>query len=368
MSACSPDPKTDEDDESAWTTSRSVLGPQPTTIREAIGLLPTDQSCAYLLAQRRAPDLVAKESPENRFLATEDGDVAKAARRLASYWDSRVEFFGERAFLPLDRTGNGALDSFDIELFETFTLVNAPKDNLGRPVVAFCHQNYAPGHSDPKNHLARLRVAFYIFSVATEQPTAQSKGVALVASLVGKFRLNTMKRSIQMIRRSLPIRRLELHAMMLPSSLTFAGRVIWRAVDYFHRYMSDDAAPRVYRGNTDDETVQLVAEQGIPASVIPEWIGGTWTRRACREQQERRLDIERKRRMTAEEKLMERRRAEALRARLRRRTETVEVEELLQNKVRLENENSALRKESDRLQLLLSLAQIQVATAVSVMR
>lgn len=55
-------------------------------LRDAIQELSDFDKASYMEALERCPKLVESESPENRFLAVDDGDVVKAARRLAMYW------------------------------------------------------------------------------------------------------------------------------------------------------------------------------------------------------------------------------------------------------------------------------------------
>ena len=51
------------------------------------------------------------ETAPHLFLRRDGYDVDKAAKRLAAYWDMRVEIFQEKAFLPM--TLMGALNGND---------------------------------------------------------------------------------------------------------------------------------------------------------------------------------------------------------------------------------------------------------------
>jgi hypothetical protein len=62
-------------------------------------------------------------------------DALAAARRLANYWKKRKEIFQERAFLPIDLSGNGALTLDDVRILKTGYTVNLPRDNKGRSVI-----------------------------------------------------------------------------------------------------------------------------------------------------------------------------------------------------------------------------------------
>ena len=131
----------------------------PSAIAEAMEQLPTSSTKAYFAAKLQVPELVTRETPESRFLAAENGNIALAAQRLASYWESRVELFGEeRAFLPMDQTGKGALTPRDIEMVRRLAFTSAPCDKQGRPMVAFDQLRFTSEDRDASHHLARLRV------------------------------------------------------------------------------------------------------------------------------------------------------------------------------------------------------------------
>ena len=344
---------------------RSGVGSEqvaPSSIAEA-KQLPTLSTKAYFAAKLQVPELVTRETPESRFLAAENGNIARAAQRLASYWESRVELFGEqRAFLPMDQTGKGALSPRDVEMLRRLPFTNAPCDKQGRPIVACFYQHYTADDNHSSHSLTRLRVCFYTLAVASEQPTAQSKGFVMMASIVGNFKPPTIRRLSDLIRHSLPFRCVEIHCLILPSNLTFAGRIVWNVVDIFYNWMlaQTDHQIVVHRGNTDTETVDDLKEYGITPSVIPTWLGGTWTRKACLERHDRRLEVERKRAMSADEKANERRRLEVERGRQRRRNRQIEEVELDRSKTHLEQQNHILRQEGKRLEALLSLARSQI--------
>ena len=331
-----------------------------TQVREAIEKLPLPRKEAYLQAQKKVPDLVAKESPEGRFLVVEDGNAEKAASRLAAYWENRLDIFGEdRAFLPMDQTGTGALGPLELDIIQSSALVNAPKDREGRPVVVVCQRNYGPGQIDADYDDARVRQAFYIFSVASEQPVAQSKGIVCIGSLVGKFRPHTNSRVAKAIQ-TMPIRHFEMHGILLPSNLSFAGRISWSVVDMFLQHWGGPNRFVVHRGETDEGTASELAEYGIERSSIPEWLGGTWTLQLYHEWNERRLYVERQRKMTGEEKEVERKRRDAERAKKRRQNTYAEIGELQVVVDNLARDKENLEKEGSRLELLLTLARSQI--------
>ena len=317
---------------------------------------------AYMYARTQNPDLVDSETPESRFLAVEDGDVEKAARRLAYYWKCRVDLFEERALLPLDQTGTGALGSKEIEIVRSSAYAITPKDKLGRPVICHNQGNYLPGHLDPINDRARLRQVFYFFSIAAEQPVAQSQGLVCVASVVGQERPLSIDGALKFLRDALPIRHYELHAVFLPSAMSFSESICWTALEMSDRFLSLKLAVQMHRGETDKETLRSLEAAGFDAKSIPVWIGGKLSDQACQEWQDRRVEIERLRKAPVEERELKRRRAEAERSRRNRRSEKHELEALETCIANLEREKERLVGENERLSSLLTQAQLLIRT------
>jgi hypothetical protein len=79
-------------------------------LEDAILMLPIEQTFSLLEARSCIPVLANDEAPPMRFLRFEQYNAWAAASRLAKYWDERKEFFGDRAFLPMNLTGKSILD------------------------------------------------------------------------------------------------------------------------------------------------------------------------------------------------------------------------------------------------------------------
>lgn len=152
----------------------------------ALERIPHGAAADYLEAKKRVPVIVDHESPFSMFLACEvadstknskskDGAAAAATLRLISYWRSRKEVFGDRAFLPLNISGQGALEQEDLGILMEGLLFLLPDDTIGRPVVCV---NMA--HRDPRRHPipSITRIWFYLLHVAAaEHKKAQSDGL-----------------------------------------------------------------------------------------------------------------------------------------------------------------------------------------------
>jgi hypothetical protein len=105
---------------------------------EAMASIPPNDRASYTKAMERAPRLVEIESNPDHYLDHAGLDPWKAAARVAAYWETRVEFFGDRAFLPLTISGDGAMSHDDVELLRSGFFMVLPKDRQGRPVVSYC--------------------------------------------------------------------------------------------------------------------------------------------------------------------------------------------------------------------------------------
>lgn len=72
---------------------------------QEISSLPAKRTAAYRQAQTKCPDQVNDER-KMAYLDHENGNAVLAAKRLAKYWEIRVDLFGpERCFLPLTLAG-----------------------------------------------------------------------------------------------------------------------------------------------------------------------------------------------------------------------------------------------------------------------
>jgi hypothetical protein len=102
---------------------------------EAMASIPRDDRVEFGEAMARAPRLVEIESNPDHYLDHADFDPWKAAAGVAAYWKARVEFFGDRAFLPLTISGDGAMSPDDVELLQSGVFMVLPCDRQGRHAV-----------------------------------------------------------------------------------------------------------------------------------------------------------------------------------------------------------------------------------------
>jgi hypothetical protein len=98
--------------------------------------IPHEDKGAYLEALSRVPHLVELESNPDQYLDFLGYDPWKAALRVVEYWKTRVDLFGERAFLPMEISGEGALSPEDIRVLETGSFMVLPNNKYGQAVVS----------------------------------------------------------------------------------------------------------------------------------------------------------------------------------------------------------------------------------------
>jgi hypothetical protein len=102
-------------------------------VKEALLLLPGTLTAACSVALLQSPELVDTESDPSWFLQSEK-DFRKAAFKLSMYWSKRFIYYGPRAYLPLNQSGNGALSPEDLAVLPTSCLQALPSDSRGRTV------------------------------------------------------------------------------------------------------------------------------------------------------------------------------------------------------------------------------------------
>src|SRR3569832_2201312 len=83
--------------------------------QDAVDLIDGADKEAYLEAMHRIPQIVTIETNTDHYLEASNYDPWSAARRLCDHWRIRRDWFGERAFLPMTISGEGALTKDDVE-------------------------------------------------------------------------------------------------------------------------------------------------------------------------------------------------------------------------------------------------------------
>jgi hypothetical protein len=132
----------------------------------------------YVKALEVALQLVLTESDPMRFLRFTNFNAAAAAQSIVLYWKRRREVFGDRAFLPLTLTGDGAFSDKDIDLIKTGYVVFLPNDQDGRAVMCTDYSRRLDHSLD-----TRLRCTFYHGHILAENEKSQTDGFIILAIL-----------------------------------------------------------------------------------------------------------------------------------------------------------------------------------------
>jgi hypothetical protein len=221
---------------------------------------------------------VTTESPLVRFLRFENFDPWAAAKRLVSYWEQRKQIFGERAFLPMDMSGNGALAAQDIAAVNTRFNVILPPDQDNRTVL--CYNPIPTSGLRLCSSQSRLRAVFYWFQILSEIKEVQTDGMVLLSVIYSpsfeKNRTNVTA-GLHLIRNAIPVRIHSVHMVcnppqgrkrtltesIFPITMQFVGSFFWRLI-------------KIHTADTKEELCRKLLEHRLGKHGIPVLLGGSW--------------------------------------------------------------------------------------------
>lgn len=245
-------------------------------LKDAIDLLPSDESAAYKSALMRVPHLIKLESDPIKFLRFEKYNSWAAAQRLALYWTKRVDIFGHRALFPLTLRGDGALNENEINSIESGAITLVPNDRRGRPVVVF-----DPEKRTHHDFFTRIRVVFYFFQVMSEQPNAQLDGhigiVAMGRSTLRGARIDGNIREIAgVMTRIFPIHTEKLHLVNSPTGVgqRFFFEILVPVVGAVAARLNSKLVVHV---GECSEIITRLESHGLSFDGLPDTIGGGWS-------------------------------------------------------------------------------------------
>ena len=117
-----------------------------------------------------------------RFMNNDNYDANAAANRLVRYWRLRHEIFGERAFLPMTRTGQGSLTREDVVILKSGVIALLPNDSAGRSVVMEDRNRILDDNLEAQH--AKLRCLFYVLSLLPENGNCQDAGFVWLSAVI----------------------------------------------------------------------------------------------------------------------------------------------------------------------------------------
>ncbi|GKY94349.1 hypothetical protein MPSEU_000400800 [Mayamaea pseudoterrestris] len=362
--------------EHADVTDKAIIQQHGDALRRTIDSVPTNTKSAYTSAIQQAPEVVDKESNVVPFLRHARFDVKAATSLLLKYWQSRTDIFGSRASLPLQQTGEGALERRDIAVISSAYLICLPEDSSGRSVM-FCDGS----RLSKSSRESRLRTSFYMFSIAAENVKSQTDGIVLLYVLTEASFDRANKECLQLVVDSLPLSIFDVHLLQHNDSKENASSA--HTIDQnLLSYLNDVSSNRVYHHSapTKGGLAQCLSQHGLSPAGLPKTIGGKygfdnfvqWQELRTRyewelpagisntEEETSFFNFSRVKRLTdlsAEEKNERKRKLNVIHSRRKRERERIEVEVLEERSIELAEEKSVLAFEEKRLRDLLREAQ-----------
>jgi hypothetical protein len=240
-----------------------------------IELLPGPEKEAYFEALQKVPDLVRKESDPTRFLETENGDTFAAAKRLAAYWRIRHEAFRERAFLPMDQTGEGSLDRQDITLLQSGFLAQLPNDDAGCTVIC-CDTTRL---NKKITHSAQMRIFFYLWSVASQNDFSQKDGCSVIyTTMPERAFLRAFAKCFKLAMEAHPVKLKRLHLLFCsPEGVGYSDAQQGSVADLVE--LLDGSVQEkvlVHACGSRAEFAGKLIGSGMSREGLPMAFGGTW--------------------------------------------------------------------------------------------
>jgi len=250
-------------------------------MKEAVESIAMEEKAAYLEALQRAPHLVATESRNDKFFRYCEGDVWGMAQRICLYWKERKQVFQERAFLPLDLTGRGALTNTEILCLSGGILSVLPPTATGQQVALI----------DPRQATSTFtaivsqRCLFYFYKKLAENPRAQTEGVLFLWMLAlpklwsfDRDRAAKVKRMCFLTAHVLPVKvkcRIICQLTKSANHYTVQG-VIAKGVRTVTSHVPFESILEIHIEQDPEKLSQQLLDAGLSREGIPDSIGGTW--------------------------------------------------------------------------------------------
>jgi hypothetical protein len=343
---------------------------------------------AYLEAVDKCdPDLIERESDPLLFIKYYDGDAKQAAKRLVYYWKLRKEIFLERAFLPLNQIGKGALSEEDVEIVRCGAVAILPNNIFYVDRWRFTDSMYT-------NTAGRLRTYFYFFNLCmhleskvknkdtTVLPQGKATGesgkiVVLVRmndasakTKIGSYDLGVPRILSDLLQNAMPFKLTTVHLVTIPQEKEEEGGnpSKWRLLaDKFCNAVLQAIGNALlpynsvfHRGATKKEVLLHLKRQGLSKRALPTCMGGNLTEEDIQLLILRQLRVEEKLFLSEEEKNERKRLMNQLHSRQKRVRRRIEWEVRVEQQAEIKAENERLKAENRELEQLLMMAKEEV--------
>ncbi len=223
------------------------------------------------------------------FLGFAKNDTVSAAKRLVLYWKLRCDLFQERAFLPMNQTGEGALDKDDIALLGTGYWTYLPRDKQGRTVV---FNDFSRITNDSVT--SRMRHMFYANHVVLQNKASVEKGCVFIIFL-SQATIDTLKEERQVSRiwnDAFPLSIDSLHVVPKVKNKSFLDAAVPFLLDFFQKFMPVNKNRFVHKYNTTVDLIQTLKRYGLSKEDLPDVLGGDFTFETFLMWQERQMRVE----------------------------------------------------------------------------
>jgi hypothetical protein len=106
---------------------------------------------------------------------------------LANYWKKRKEIFKERAFLPINLSGKGALTAADVSILQTGFTVNLPRDKKGRSIL------YTDLSKKRQEIITSQQVFFFFGQCLMENEISRDDGFVIIQNISNPFAADSVQ-------------------------------------------------------------------------------------------------------------------------------------------------------------------------------
>lgn len=219
------------------------------------------------------------------FLRTEVFHAGRAAQRLVTYWDKRIQLFGEtKAFMRL--TLDEALADDSVALSLGYLRSTGHSDSTGRAIL---FMDFSQEGKADYTAFSLVRAVWYAVHVALEDEKAQKGGMVILVKPAEDLRQWDVKTSKEMsgnMAGALPLRLGCFHCCHPPSFINIILKIS-------RLFMPKKLRSRIrtHKG-TNEEVIDSLAAYDIPKSALPDIWGGNLKIECCSEWLEARRLIE----------------------------------------------------------------------------
>mmetsp|Transcript_16114 Transcript_16114/g.19625 ORF Transcript_16114/g.19625 Transcript_16114/m.19625 type:complete len:376 (+) Transcript_16114:218-1345(+) len=201
------------------------------------------------------------------FLRTEVFHAGRAAQRLVTYWDKRIEIFGEaKAFMRL--TLDEALADDSVALSLGYLRPTDQSDSTGRAIL---FMDFSQEGKADYTSFSLIRTVWYAIHVALEDENAQKEGIVIIVKSSDSLRqcsIKTRKELARNMQGALPFRLGCFQICHPPSFINIVLNIVRLLTPKKLRNRV-----KKHKG-THEEVIDSLAIYGIPKSAVPDIWGG----------------------------------------------------------------------------------------------